>query len=341
MISSADPTRFKMLIEMARQILIEKWNPLLQGSRSSYGVSDSEKLEIAEYYNNQFLPSLISLVDLGLQVIRFDGSPSWLGYVVDLLVEAFPVSCQIDRLQAINDAGSDSVPFGRPAYELYLAARMIATYAVGRNRLHFLKEILPRYVRPLAPQRYGDSLEPLLFWPFSGPLGLPEMKNGRNEEFWEQRIDSSWGDVFGSKIGFLKVAAQLEFLLEFNSHLLVQYASPATDRFRTDFPEKRTAYLPDFWKSPLNPAVPMAEVIFDSLMSEEGLPLDLAIELKVATTLFKGMTVPERELFYGQFLFNLKKWQEDAMFQQQRFPFSFVWPPKLQRVVELHKQTLR
>jgi hypothetical protein len=156
MIASADPTRFKMLIEMARQILIEKWNQLLQGSRSPYGVSDAEKMEVTEFYNNEFMPSLISVVDLGLQVIRFDGSPSWLGHVVDLLAEAFPVSCQIDRLQAINDAGSDSVPFGRPAYELYLAARMIATYAVARKRLRFLKEILPRYVR-LAGRRMPSA----------------------------------------------------------------------------------------------------------------------------------------------------------------------------------------
>jgi hypothetical protein len=260
--------------------------------------------------------------------------------VTNLLVEAFPISCQIDRLQAINDAGDSAVPFGRPAYELYLAGRTIATYVVARKRIHLMKEILPRYVRPLAPGRYHDSLEPFLFWPFAGPLGLPEMKNGRNEEFWQQRIDATWGDAFGSKGDFLSAAAQLEFVLELNSHLLIQYSNPATDKFRTDCPEKHTAYLPDFWKNRLDPAVPMALLIFESLVGEGGFPLDLAIERGVMASVFKGMSVQERELFFGQFLFNLKKWQDQAMWQQQRFPFNFAWPSRLQRVVDLYKETL-
>jgi hypothetical protein len=340
MISSADANRFKMLLEMARQTIIEKWGPMLQGSRSPYGVSEQEKAQVAEFYRDKFIPTLVSVVDLGLQVIRYDGPPNWLGFVTNLLVEAFPISCQIDRLQAINDAGDSAVPFGRPAYELYLAGRTIATYVVARKRIHLMKEILPRYVRPLAPGRYHDSLEPFLFWPFAGPLGLPEMKNGRNEEFWQQRIDATWGDAFGSKGDFLSAAAQLEFVLELNSHLLIQYSNPATDKFRTDCPEKHTAYLPDFWKNRLDPAVPMALLIFESLVGEGGFPLDLAIERGVMASVFKGMSVQERELFFGQFLFNLKKWQDQAMWQQQRFPFNFAWPSRLQRVVDLYKETL-
>ena len=166
------------------------------------------------------------------------------------------------------------------------------------------------------------------------------MKNGRNDEFWQQRIDATWGEAFGSKDDFLSAAAQLEFVLELNSHLLVQYSNPATDKFRTDCPEKHTAYLPDFWKNRLDPAVPMALLIFESLVGEGGFPLDLAIERGVMASVFKGMSVQERELFFGQFLFNLKKWQDQAMWQQQRFPFNFAWPARLQRVVDLYKETL-
>jgi hypothetical protein len=340
MISSGDASRFKMLLEMARKIIIERWNPLLQGSRSPYGISEQEKAQVAEFYRDEFIPTLISVVDLGLQVIRYDGPPNWLGFVTNLLVEAFPISCQIDRLHAINDAGDSVVPFGRPAYELYLAGRTIATYVIARKRIHLMNEILPRYVRPLAPGRFQDSLEPFLFWPLAGSLGLPEMKNGRNDEFWQQRIDATWGDAFGSKADFLSAAAQLEFILELNSHLLIQYSNPATDKFRTDCPEKHTAYLPDFWKNRLDPAVPMALLIFESLVGEGGFPLDLAIEPGVIATVFNGMSLQGRELFYGQFLFNLKKWQEEAMWQQQRFPFNFAWPPRLQRAVDLYKVTL-
>jgi hypothetical protein len=336
-ISSADPSRYKMLIEMARQTIVEKWNPFLQGSRSSYGVSEQEKTQIQEFYNNEFIPTLISVVDLGLQIIRYDGPSDWLGYVIHLLVESFHISSQVDHLQAINEAGDAAVPFARPAYECYLGGRTIATYALARKRLHLTKEILPCYVKPLAPRRYEDSLEPFLFWPFSGQLGLPEMRNGRNEEYWQQRIGETWGDVFGSEDEFSKAAAQLEFILELNSHLLVQYSSPATNKFREDFPEKRTAYIPDFWKNPLGPAVPMASLIFESLMGDKGFPIDLAIEPGLTTAVFKGMSAQGRELFYGEFLFNLKKWQDQAMSQQQRFPFRIAWPPRLQRAVDLFK----
>jgi hypothetical protein len=165
------------------------------------------------------------------------------------------------------------------------------------------------------------------------------MKNGRNEEYWLQRIGTTWGDFFGSEDDFSKVAAQLEFILELNSHLLVQYKSPATDNFRKDFPEKRTAYIPDFWKNPLGPAIPMAALIFESLIGEKGFPSELAIEPKTTEAVFKGMSAQARELFYGEFLFNLKKWQDQAMWQQQRFPFGVDWPPRLQRALDLFEST--
>jgi hypothetical protein len=339
MISSADSGRYKMLIEMARQAIVEKWNLCLRGSPITHGASEQESGQIGEFYINEFLPILTSVVDLGLHVIRYDGPPDWLGYVTQLLAESFHVSCQIGLLQAMNRAGDTTVPFARPAYECYLGGRTVATYAVARRRVRLMNAVLPCYVKPLAPSRYEDTLEPFLFWPFSGQLGLPEMKNGRNEEYWQQSVGATWGDFFGSEDDFSDAAAQLEFILELNSHLLVQYASPATDRFRNDFPEKRTAYIPDFWKNPLGSAVPMASLIFESLMGDKGFPIDLAIEPKITDEVFKGMSAQERELFYGEFLSNLKKWQDQAMLQQQRFPFQVAWPPRLQRAVDIFRKT--
>jgi hypothetical protein len=335
-ISSGNPSRYKMLIEMARQTIVEKWNPFLQGSRNAYGVSEHEKSAIAEFYSSQYMPTLISLVDLGLQIVRYDGPSAWLGYVIDVLVESFHISSQIDHLRAINEAGGTAVPFARPAYECYLGGRTIATYAVARKRIHLMKAILPRYVKPLALDQYEDSLTPFLFWPF---LGLPEMKSGCNQAYWQQRIGSTWADVFGSEDDFSKAAAQLEFILELNSHILLQYSSTATNKFREDFPEKRTAYLPDFWKTPLSPAMPIASLIFESLMGDHGFPLDLAIEAETTAAVFRGMSAQARELFYGEFLVNLKNWQAQMMLRQQRSPFYVVWPPRLQRAVELFKSS--
>jgi hypothetical protein len=337
MVSSESPARFKMLIEMARRVLVEKWRALMQGSQSPYGVTDVERQKAVEFYRNEYLPTLISSVDLGLEVIKFDGPIQWVGFVAALHGEAFETSRQTGHLEAINQTGDNSLPFARPAYEIYIGARALATYAAARDRPYFLKELLPSYVRPLAPGRSVETLEPLLFWPFSGNLGLPDMRNGRNEELWLQRIGEAWGEAFGSEAAFLAAATQLEFLLELNSYLLIQYSSPASDRFRTHFPEKRTAYLPDFWNTPLRGAIPMAIKVFEALVSRTGFPLELAVEPTVTAAIFEGMSIEDREVFYGEFLSNLRSWQDRTMMQQSRFPFLLSWPPKLQAAVDRYK----
>lgn len=337
MLAGGETARFKMLLEMGRRTIVEKWNPLLRGNPDSYSASDEEKARIAQFFRDELMPTLISIVDLALEVIRYEGPPKWLGSIVDVLVDSFAASCQIERLQNRNSMGGSSDPFSRPAYEIYLAARVIATYAVMRRRSEYLKEILPVYVKPLAPQRRRDSFVPLLFWPFSGPLGLPEMKSGRNEEFWQQRVAETWASTLGSKTEFLNSAAQLEFVLELNSHILVAYKHPLSERFRNDSPEKENAYLPDFWTSRIDPAIPVATAIMDEL-KRDGFPKDLAIESSITTAIFKDMPPKARLEFYGEFLSNLKTWQQNAMWQHNRFPFDFAWPTPLSTAVELFKE---
>lgn len=338
MLASGDPGRFKMLVEMGRRTIVERWNLLLNGNRDYYAVTDEDKRRIVEFYRDEFMPTLIAIVDLALEVIRYEGPPKWLRSVVDVLVESFTISCQITPLQTLNNTGEVSIPFARPAYEIYLAARTVATYAILRQRTEYVKEILPCYVKPLAPQRQRNSLEPLLFWPFSGPLNLPEMKSGRNEELWQQRIGDSWSDAFGSKEEFLNAAAQLEFILELNSHILIAYAHPVSEKFREDSREKRTAYIPDFWTSRLDPTVPVANYVLDSLKND-GFPKGLALEPTITTAIFKDMPMKSRLEFYGEFLANLQAWQEKVMMQQQRFPFDFAWPGPLREAVQIYKES--
>ena len=337
MISSGDPSGFKMLIEMARHILVERWGLLLQrGSRTAYGVTDGDKQALVSFYQNEFLPALISVVDLGIELIRFDGQTSWLGFVGQLLVDAFETSREIDHLRAANQAGEMSVPFARPAYEVYLGTRVLATYATHRNRLQFLKELLPFYVTVLLPQNSERVQAPFLFWPFRGALDLPDMKLGRNQEYWQQRVEETWRDAFGSEDAFLNAATQLEFILELNSYLLIQYRSPATDEFRQSYPEKRTEYVPDFWNTPLRFAIATAEQIFRQLV-DQGFPTYLAIEPQIAVAVFASMSKEAREVFYGEFLDRLKTWQDQTMMQQMRFPFLLAWPPRLQSAIDLYK----
>jgi hypothetical protein len=126
------------------------WKALLRGNPENYYPTDEERVEIDVFFRDEFMPTLIGMVDLGLEVIRYEGKPSWLGSIVDVLIESFAVSCEISRLQTRSNFGQLSLPFSRPAYEIYLAARVLATYAVLRQRSDYLKEILPHYVHPLA-----------------------------------------------------------------------------------------------------------------------------------------------------------------------------------------------
>jgi hypothetical protein len=163
------------------------------------------------------------------------------------------------------------------------------------------------------------------------------MKNGRNEEFWQQRVGQTWPGVFVSKDDFLSAGAQLEFILELNSHILVAYTHPVADKFRQESREKGTAYLPDFWMSRLDPTIPVAKSIMETLQKDD-FPKNLAIEPTVTTAIFKDMPAKERIEFYGEFLSNLQSWQQKAMWQQQRFPFQFAWPPPLSTAVERFKE---
>jgi hypothetical protein len=337
MLAGGESARFKMLLEMGRRTIVEKWNSHVRGDPENYYASEEEKARINEFFRDEFMPTLISIGDLALEVIRYEGPTKWLGSVVDVLAESFAVSCLITRLQTRSNFGELSVPFSRPAYEIYLTARVLATYAVLRQRGEYLSEVLQQYVKPLAPERQRDSLDPFLFWPFSGRLGLPDMKTGRNEEFWQQRVGETWAGTFGSKDEFLSAAAQLEFILELNSHILVAYTHPVSETFRTEEPKKETVYIPDFWTSRLDPTIPVATSILDAL-KKDGFPKEIAIEPAVTTAIFKDMPAKARLEFYGEFLFNLRAWQQRAMWEHQRFPFDFAWPPPLSNAVELFKQ---
>jgi len=338
MISGGDPARFNMLLEMARHTIVERWRSFLQDDTTSYATAGPDGSPIGEFYRSEFLPTLTSVTDLGLNIVRYDAQPEWFGRVVDVLIDAFEISCHVDYLRMHSRTGDNSVSFARPAYEIFLAARTLATYAIFRNRYRFVGEILPRYVEPLTAQPQQYLLMPLLFWPFFGNLSLPDMKNGRNEQYWIQGIQTNWETFFGSESQFLDAAAQLELVLELNSYILIQYRSETTDRFRADFPEKYNAYTPDFYTTRLDPAMPMATRILNALMNGDEFPKDLSIERSITAQLFKTMSTSDREIFIGQFLSQLKKWQDEAMHGQMRFPFHTVWPPPLLRAIERSRE---
>ncbi len=334
-ISKGNSTNFTMFIEMARERLIEKWSPL-----KSVGTVDIEKWNSkrAEVYQDEFIPALDSVVDLGLQIVKYDASSEWFAIVVNQLGEAFEVCRGVD-LQLANvvvQTGKALTPsFARPAYDVYVAIRALATYAVMRERFRFLKEVITRYVRFMTPDRWSQVSVPVLFWPFSGIAGFPDMRQGgRNQSFWDAHVHGAWGQFFGSEDKFLSAASQLEFILEFNSYIFEGVKIPEVQKLRETLGNIYFAYLPDFWTSRLDPALPIAERFYDVLSRSDDFPAEFTIEKRATDLVFKGKTAQQRLIFLGCFLAHLRSSQAQMMMEQNRFPFMFEWQGRLKEIVE-------
>ena len=337
-ISAGDITRFKMLLEMARQPLVEKWDCHQVGGPGLPQDIETWLNELSAFYRDEFIPALESVVDLGLQVIKYDASAEWVGLVMVQLIETFEASRLLERLKSGRLASKpNAVAFAKPAYEVYIGARALATYAVLRRRFRFLKEVLPRFVRVFTGDNLSKAYVPLVFWPFSGLLGLPDMREGRNQTFWNERIHGAWGVYFGTFEKFLAAASQLEFILEFNSYVF-EGEHPEAEKIQRKLGTKDFAYLPDFWTNRLDPTVPIAEHFYDALDAGSGFPPEFAIEKQAIDLVLQGRDREHRLLFLGGFLAHLRSWQSTAMMQQNRFPFMFQWEGRLKGIVNTYVQ---
>jgi hypothetical protein len=341
-ISTGNATNFKMFLEMVRERLVEKWDSLDSegpGGHFDIGIWTTKREEI---YRDEFAPALDSAVELGLLVIKYDASTEWLNLITNGLVEAFEACRNLDKAKAIFIGQVPGpVSFARPAYDAYVGIRTLATYAVMRQRFRFLKEIFHKYVRFLTPEGSSQVYVPIIFWPFSGVAGLPDMRHGRNAALWNEHIHSAWGDYFGSFEKFLAVASQLEFILEFNSYIFEGVRVPEVKKFQQSLENKYFAYLPDFWANRLDPVVPVAEQLYDALVAGSDFPDELLIEKRAGDLIFKGKDVQDRLLFLGGFLAHLKSSQAQMMMQQNRFPFMFSWEGRLKAIVDKYEQVTK
>jgi hypothetical protein len=338
-ISSGNATNFKMFLEMVRERIFEKWDSLevdASGRQLDAGMWTAKRDEI---YRDEFIPALDSAVELGLLITKYDASTEWLNLIVSGLIEAFEACRNLDEPRARFIALSPgNVPFARPAYDVYVGIRTLATYAVMRERFRFLKEILHKNVRFLTLEGTSQIYVPIVFWPFSGVAGLPDMRDGRNVSLWNEHIHGAWGQYFGSFDKFLAAASRLEFILEFNSYLFEGVQVPEVKQFRQTLGNKYFAYLPDFWANRLDPVVSIAEHFYDTLVASSDFPAELSIEKRASDLIFRGKDEQERLLFLGGFLVHLKSWQAQMMMQQNRFPFMFSWDGRLKSIADKYMQ---
>jgi len=335
-ISGGNDTNFRMFIEMVRERLIEKWPSLDPGMSQEVDAWTAKREEV---YRDEFVPALDSIVDLGLQVIKYDASLGWVELVVNTLMESFEACRNVDRGKSNFIAVKPTaVPLARPTYDIYVALRALATYAVMRQRFRFLSAILPRYTRFVTPDDLSNVSVPLLFWPFSAVSGLPDMRDGRNKALWKAHIHTAWEQYFARAETFLAAASGLEFILDFNSYIFEGVIIPEVKALWQTLGNIGFAYIPDFWASRLDGVVPMADQFYDFLARSDEFPAELAINRAAMDLVFRKRSVQERLLFLGGFLAYLRKSQGQMMLQQNRFPYMFEWAGRLKTIVDQYLQ---
>jgi hypothetical protein len=194
-IAAGETAKLKMLIEMARERIVDEWG------RVTPEDDDTEAPEVLAVHRDGFVPSLDSIMEMGLQIIKFDGSEEWLELIVNMLIDSFEESRRLDRLKS-GFAGRDrrEVLYAHAAFEVYMGVRALATYAVLRQRFRLLKAILPRMIRMFMSDHYDQMVAPLIFWPFSDKLGLPDMNGGRNRALWDAHISAAWTFHFITRV---------------------------------------------------------------------------------------------------------------------------------------------
>lgn len=341
LIATDNLRRFRMLLELARETLVQGWDRL---SVRGPGLPDDVAKftdELRDFYTNEFLPSLEAVVELGLLLVKHDAETSWLAAVIDLLLEGFEAARGLQRLksgQVISD--SDPLRWWRPAFDIYIGIRTIASYVVLRKRLSFLGTILPRIVTIMSVDDIAATKVPVAFWPFRS-VEFPEFREGRAELFWKERVGAAWGSYFGNAEHFFKSSAQLELLLEFNSYFGTNsIKDPKLTTWMTHYldPNLSWTYIPDLYKRDLEDTTPMAEQIYDILASVGRFPAHLAVDATMLDVVFYGKQPHERLSIYGGFLHHLLRWQ--AEFRRQVFQYwgyAWSWPGRLGDLVKHHK----
>ncbi len=342
LITGNEYRRFSILLELVRESLVEGWDNLRMRGPGLPPNPREYVTQVNGFFRDEFLPSLQSVVVIGLLVVKYDFETSWLQSVVEMLLEAFESSRGLQRLKAahvINEP--DSLPWWRPAFEIYVALRCVAAYALRRNRPRFLGVILPRLVARLTIDDRPTKKTPFLFWPLPNDM-FPnsELNDGRSTFYWKERVSTAWGKYFHTYENFLGPACELELLLELNSYL---GAGAVNDPKIKQWLEVNTkgisfVYNPDLFAYDLHWATPMAERLYDLIEAGTPFPSYLAVESTLLELAFKDKNREQRLSIYAGFLYDLKLWQDNFMLRGfNRIPFMYDWEGRLKDIVDKYE----
>lgn len=214
LIARSEKARFLMLVELMRESLVEGWarhdiaRAGFPQDLQQYGS------QLDGFFRDEFLPSIQSIVAIGILIIKYDFQTEWLQSIINVLLEAFEESRNLQRLKSAYLAEqAKSLQWWRPGFELYVAIKTIAVFAVLRDKPRFLPMILQRLVVPLSIDNYNHLKTPVLFWPLPAQMFLAnELVQGRAVFFWHERISNFWGSYFGTYEKFLAASCELRTL---------------------------------------------------------------------------------------------------------------------------------
>jgi len=340
LIAAGEQRRLRMLVELAREPLIDGWDKLNVRGGTTPNDLPEFVTGVATFFRDQFLPSLESVAELAILGIKHQTEGElWLSPLIDLLMDAFDASRGLNWLKSpylLQQA--NGLKWWQPGFEIYIAIRTIAVYAMARKRHTYLGEILPKCVVPITIDDRLTNKNPILFWPFFGlEFRSGELNQGRAAYFWKVRVGSSWGTHFGTLPKFLEASSQLEFLLELNSYFGTNTLRDSNlEKFLSaNLPDTVFRYLPDLYSQDLQVTLPIAELIYDVFSSNKPFPRHFAIDTQIFEQVLSNMQPKARLMIYAAFLIHLKKWQSEYMFQVlNRYPFFYSWQGRLEKVIQ-------
>ncbi len=192
LIATSDSSRFNMLVELGRETLVEGWDRLSVQEPGSPIDLQQFFAGLDNFYKNQCLPALESMVEVGLLLVKHNAKQEWIETLVDLLMEAFDAPRGISPMQwaTLVHPGNSIVPWWRPPFEIYLGIRAIAIY--GRAQFFWKERIAAAWGKYFGNAtkflEASSQLEFLL--ELNSYLGMNTLKDSRLGEWLRANVDS-------------------------------------------------------------------------------------------------------------------------------------------------------
>jgi hypothetical protein len=327
LIADQDATRFSMVVELLRELLVEGWHLIDAYQPSGDFRAADYRPRVSKHKRDIFLPAMRRLVELGLLLIKHSTSVASFSSLADLLVEIFQSSHRLSGLLLFDGTPvQDYLARSMPRLETLLGARALCSYAIKRGRYEFLPPLLKKYVLYLPPGT-SKRLAPLCFWPIR--LNVP---NDRLAFCWESGVSPFWKSYFGSEAAYLDAACQYEFLMHFNCYMATEVMSPKRDAWLKSYGNSAIySYFSDIWRYSLDRIVPLAEKIYAAIQRGSGDMLlhQISVEKSILDACLGGMDTPQDLDFFPGYLADLTRWQAQACVSANRFPPDCDWGPLL------------